>query len=79
MTLPFDIFRVDGEGVRWLQAAATIEEAKAHIAKAGGAADEYWLLNQVTGNKIVLKIDSTEEPSNEEPSSEEPSNEEPSN
>jgi len=62
MTVPFDIFRVDGDGVRWLQSAATIEEAKAQIAKAGGAAGEYLLVNQVTGNKMVLKIDSTEEP-----------------
>ena len=62
MTLPFDIFRVEGDGVRWLQSAATIAEAEAHLAKAGGAAGEYLLVNQVTGTKMVLKIDSTEEP-----------------
>jgi hypothetical protein len=62
VTLPFDIFRVDGDGVRWLQSAATIAEAKAHIAKAGAAAGEYLLVNQVTGTKMVLKIDSPEGP-----------------
>jgi hypothetical protein len=61
VTLPFDIFRVDGDGVCWLQSAATIAEAKAHIAEAGGAAGEYLLVNQVTGTKMVLKIDSAEE------------------
>jgi hypothetical protein len=62
VTLPFDIFRVESDGVRWLQSAATIAEAKAHLAKAGGAAGEYLLVNQVTGTKMVVKIDSTEEP-----------------
>lgn len=58
MTLPFDVFRVDGDGVRWLQSVGTIEEAKAHISQAGGGAGEYLLLNQITGNKIVIKVDS---------------------
>ena len=62
MTVPFDIFRVDGDGVRWLQSVATIAEAKAHIANAAGAAGEYLLVNQVTGSRMVLKIDSPEEP-----------------
>ena len=57
MTLPFDVFRVDGDGVRWLQSVGTVEEAKAHISQAGGGAGEYLLLNQITGNKIVLKVD----------------------
>jgi hypothetical protein len=61
VTLPFDVFRVDGDGVLWLQSAATIEDAKAHIAQAGSSAGEYLLVNQVTGNKIVLKIGSPEE------------------
>jgi hypothetical protein len=60
MTLPFDVFRVDANGVRWLRSAATIEDAKAHIAEAGSTAGEYLLLNQLTGSKVVLKIDSTE-------------------
>jgi hypothetical protein len=67
VTLPFDIFRVEGDGIRWLQSAATIAEAKAHLAKAGGAAAEYLLVNQITGTKMVIKIDSTEEPGEQAP------------
>ncbi len=58
MTRPFDIFLVETEGVRWLQSAVTLEEAKAQVREyAGGAAGEYLLLDQVTGKKIVLKLD----------------------
>ncbi len=59
MMLPFDIFRVDSDGVRWLTSTATVEEAKAHISQTDRGASEYLLLNQITGNKIVLKIDTT--------------------
>jgi len=57
MTLPIDIFKIDSDGPRWLQAAASLEEARAHIQKiAGAATGEYLLMNQVTGNKVVLKV-----------------------
>jgi hypothetical protein len=58
MTFPIDIFQIDNEGPRWLHAAASIEEAKAHIHQlARAAAGEYLLMNQLTGNKTVLRVD----------------------
>ena len=59
MTLPIDIFRIDGDGPRWLQAAASLDEARAHISRlAVGAPGEYLVMNQVTGRKVVIQASS---------------------
>ena len=61
MTTPFDIFENEKSGaVIWLGSAATIEEAKARIRELGVRSHtEYLVLNQQTGNKMVIKFDST--------------------
>jgi hypothetical protein len=57
MTLPIDIFRIDGDGPRWIQAAASLEEARAHVNKLAGASPgDYLVMNQITGSKVVIKI-----------------------
>jgi hypothetical protein len=56
VTPPIDIFLVETGSVRWLETAASIEEAKARIQEvAVHSPGEYLLLNQKTGNKIVLR------------------------
>jgi hypothetical protein len=53
-----DIFRVDTRGVQWMDSASTIEDAELRIQKLGrNIPGEYLVLNQVTGNKLVIKID----------------------
>jgi len=53
-----DIFRVDTRGVRWMDSASSIEDAKLRIQKLGRKIPgEYLVLNQVTGNKLVINID----------------------
>ena len=61
MTAPFDIFENEKSGtVIWLGSAATIEEAKARIREVGARSNtEYLVLNQKTGNKVVIKFDGT--------------------
>jgi hypothetical protein len=58
MTPPFDIFQTETSGgVRWLEAAATLEDAKARVEElAARSPGEYLLLNQKTGNKLVIKL-----------------------
>jgi hypothetical protein len=58
MTLPIDIFEVDGEGPRWLRSAASLEEARAHVRTiAGVPSAQYLFLNQATGEKVVLRAE----------------------
>jgi len=55
-----DIFRVDTLGVRWLDSASTVEGAQLRIRQLGGKIPgEYLVLNQVTGNRLVIKTDQT--------------------
>jgi len=57
-TPPFDIFRTETMGVLWLESAATLEDAKARVQElAVRSPGEYLLLNQVTGNKLTIKLD----------------------
>ena len=58
MTAPFDIFETEKGGtVVWLGSAITLEDAKARIEKvAERTSGEYLVLNQKTGNKLVVKI-----------------------
>jgi hypothetical protein len=61
----FDLFRLEGEGeVRWLEAAATLEHAKARIKElAAHVSGEYLILDQKTGAKLVIdcKMGETQE------------------
>lgn len=58
MTTSFDIFRVENSGVRWLEAAAGLEEAKSRVRQiAAKAPGEFLVLNQHTGDKIFIKLD----------------------
>jgi hypothetical protein len=55
---PFDIFRVEHLGIRWLQSAATLEEARARVQEqAASSGGEFFVLNQRTGNRFVIKGD----------------------
>lgn len=55
---PIDIFRVDPKGVLWLESSASLDEARARISELGGSnPGEYVLLNQTTGNKLMIKVD----------------------
>jgi hypothetical protein len=55
-----DIFRVDTLGVRWLDSASTVEDAQLRIQQLGGKTPgEYLVLNQLTGNRLVIKTDQT--------------------
>jgi hypothetical protein len=58
MATSFDIFRVEANGVRWLEAAANLEEAKSRVQQIAAAAPgEFLLLNQHTGDKTLMKLD----------------------
>ncbi len=57
MTHPIDIFQMDSAGVRWLEAAPNLEHAKARVKEfAANSPGEYVVLDQKTGNKIVIRI-----------------------
>jgi hypothetical protein len=52
---PIDIFRIEHLGVRWLESAATLEDAKARIQQfAERHSGQYLVVNQLTGNKFVF-------------------------
>jgi hypothetical protein len=52
---PIDIFRVEHHGVRWLESAASLEDAKARVQLFGQRhSGEYLVLNQLTGNKFTF-------------------------
>ncbi len=58
MTHPIDIFQLEAEGVRWLEAAPTFEVAKKRIKElALKSPGEYVVLDQRSGNKVVFKSD----------------------
>jgi hypothetical protein len=57
---PFDLFRVEENGqLRWLAAADTLENAKAHLrafAESNPALSrEYVIFSQATGNRMTIK------------------------
>jgi hypothetical protein len=52
---PLDIFRVERQGVLWMESAATLEDAKARIQQvAARESGTYLVLNQVTGDRFVF-------------------------
>jgi len=57
MSHPFDVFEVRSEGaVLWLGSAASMEDAQAQIHELAQAApSSYIILNQTTGEKIVVE------------------------
>lgn len=57
MIPPLDVFRVEADGhLRWLEAAQTLDAAKARIAALGTISPgEYVIYSQKTGNKTVIK------------------------
>lgn len=55
---PIDIFRVESKGVLWLESSTSVDEARARIQLLGAQnPGEYVLLNQSTGNKLMIKAD----------------------
>jgi len=55
MTHPIDIFQMDSAGVRWLESAPNLEHAKARVKEfAANSPGEFVVLDQKTGNKIVI-------------------------
>lgn len=56
MIPPFDIFKVESSGLRWMEAAADLERAEARVkVLAASSPGEYIVLNQSTGEKISIK------------------------
>ena len=56
MIPPFDIFKVESSGPRWMEVAADLERATARVkVLAASSPGEYVILNQNTGEKISIK------------------------
>jgi hypothetical protein len=56
MLPPFDIFKVESSGLRWMEVAVDLERAKARVKVLGTSSPgEYIILNQNTGEKISIK------------------------
>jgi hypothetical protein len=61
MTSSFDIFRIDAGGVRWLESAASLEEAEARVQKiAQKIPGQYLVLNQQNGSKLFITLNSAD-------------------
>jgi hypothetical protein len=56
MVPPIDIFEVEGATVRWIGAAATVEDAREEIRKlAAEPTGRFILLDQRTGKKVYIE------------------------
>ncbi len=56
MIPPFDIFKVESSGHRWMEVAANLKRAKARVKiLAASSPGEYLIRNQKTGEKISIK------------------------
>ena len=56
MIPPFDIFKVESSGLRWMESVADLERARARVkVLAASSPGEYIILNQKTGEKISIK------------------------
>jgi hypothetical protein len=56
MTHPIDIFQMENAGVRWLESAPNLEHAKTRVKEfAANSPGEYVVLDQKTGNQIVIR------------------------
>jgi hypothetical protein len=55
MIPPFDIFKVESSGHRWMEAAPDLERAKARVRTLSASSPgEFLILNQVTGEKLSV-------------------------
>ncbi|GAC1673659.1 MAG: hypothetical protein NVS9B4_28060 [Candidatus Acidiferrum sp.] len=61
MIHPFDIFQIEREGVRWLGSAPSLQDAQAKVQQLAERCSEYLLLNQRTGHKMRIKLESATE------------------
>jgi hypothetical protein len=53
---PFDIFKLESSGLRWMEAVADLERAKARVKTLPASSPgEYVILNQKTAEKISIK------------------------
>ena len=56
MIPPFDIFKVESSSLRWMEAVADLERAKARVKiLSASSPGEYIILNQNTGEKMSIK------------------------
>jgi hypothetical protein len=56
MIPPFDIFKAETDGARWIEPAIDLETAKSRVALvAKSSPGEYIILSQKTGPKISIK------------------------
>src|SRR6266853_5081452 len=56
MIPPFDIFKVESSGLRWMEAAPDLERAKTRVrVLSASSPGEYIILNQITGEKITIQ------------------------
>jgi hypothetical protein len=55
MIPPFDIFKVESSGLRWMEASADLERAKARVKiLAVSSPGEYLIVNAITGDKVSI-------------------------
>jgi hypothetical protein len=61
VTAPIDIFRAEANGsVFWIGTAKSVADAKACIqSQPTVSSGEYLLFNQLTGSKLILKLNDT--------------------
>jgi len=56
MIPPFEIFKVESSGLRWMEPAPDLERAKTRVKLlAASSPGEYIILNQETGEKILIR------------------------
>jgi hypothetical protein len=53
--IPYDIFRIESNGVLWCDAVTTVETAKDRVQQlADSSPGTYLILNQTTGQRILV-------------------------
>ncbi len=53
----YDIFRIEKNGLTWLEPAITLDEATARIHQRGATEPgDYFIFDQSTGDRIPLKV-----------------------
>jgi hypothetical protein len=57
MNASFDIFRIENHGVLWLEAAATLADARARVQELAVLSPcTFVILNENTGNRVVIQL-----------------------
>ncbi len=60
MTPEFDIFRIDDNGLTWLEPAITLDDAVARIQQRGAKEPgNYFIFDQGSGDRIMMKVQPT--------------------